>query len=75
METTSGALSRIFDLLSHHQEVQERLRQEILAARKEHGELSFDNLMALPYLDAVCRETLRVYVLVYSGSSPLNICL
>ena len=75
METTSGALSRIFDLLSHHQDVQEKLRQEILAARKEHGELSFDTLMALPYLDAVCRETLRVYVLTYSGCSLLNIYL
>ena len=60
MDTTSGALARILFLLSIHQDVQNKLRQEITAARKQ-GDLSYDELVALPYLEAVCRETLRVY--------------
>jgi Cytochrome P450 len=29
-------------------------------ARIERRDLTYDDLMALPYLDAVCKETLRV---------------
>jgi len=61
MDTTSGALSRILYLLSTHPDVQEKLRQEIIEAREQHGDLAYDELVALPYLDAVCRETLRLY--------------
>ncbi|KAJ3552463.1 hypothetical protein NP233_g12877 [Leucocoprinus birnbaumii] len=60
MDTTSSALSRILYLLATHQDVQERLRQEIQEAQSD-GELTYDQLVFLPYLDAVCRETLRVY--------------
>ncbi|KAE9382819.1 cytochrome P450, partial [Gymnopus androsaceus JB14] len=57
------AMSRILHLLALHPAVQDKLRQEIIEARKERqGEnLSYDELVALPYLDAVCRETLRLY--------------
>ena len=61
MDTTSGALGRILSLLSIHRDVQNKLRQEITKARKSSEDLSYDDLVALPYLDAVCRETLRVY--------------
>ena len=49
-------------ILSEHQDVQDRLREEIRNARAELGadELTYDKLMELPWLDAVCRETLRV---------------
>ena len=60
-DTTTGALSRIIHLLSLHPEVQDRLREEVITARKEHGDLDYDSLQALPFLDAVCRETMRVY--------------
>jgi cytochrome P450 len=60
MDTTSAALARILFLLSIHQDVQNKLHQEIIEARKS-GDLSYDELVALPYFDAVCRETLRVY--------------
>ena len=61
MDTTSNAIARILHLLSEHPDAQERLRQEILEARKEHGEaIPYDTLVSLPYLDAVCRETLRL---------------
>ncbi|KAL5524316.1 hypothetical protein ACEPAF_9456 [Sanghuangporus sanghuang] len=60
-DTTSTATNRILHVLSQHPLEQAKLREEITSARKEHGELDYDFLMALPYLDAVCRETLRVY--------------
>jgi len=69
MDTTSGALGRILFLLSIHQDVQNKLRQEITEARKS-GDLGCDALVALPYLDAVCKETLRVY-----ASHPFHYCL
>ncbi|KAE9391109.1 cytochrome P450 [Gymnopus androsaceus JB14] len=63
MDTTSNAMSRILQLLSVHPDVQDKMRQEISQARQERqGEnLSYDELVALPYLDAVCRETMRLY--------------
>ncbi|KAF9474249.1 cytochrome P450 [Pholiota conissans] len=62
MDTTSSALSRILWLLAGHQDVQDKLRHEIRQAREEHGgDLPYDKLVALPYLDAICRETLRLY--------------
>ncbi|KAI5889790.1 cytochrome P450 [Schizophyllum commune H4-8] len=62
MDTTSSALSRTLSLLVQHTDVQERLRAEIRAAKKDHDVLSYDQLDSLPYLDAVCRETLRLSV-------------
>ncbi|KAJ3551490.1 hypothetical protein NP233_g13071 [Leucocoprinus birnbaumii] len=58
-DTTSAALARVLDLLSTHQEIQTRLRNEIREAQKD-GQLSYDQLVSLPFLDAVCRETLRL---------------
>lgn len=63
MDTTSGALSRILYLLAQHTKVQEQLRQEIKDARAQAGgaDLDYNGLDGLPYLDAVVRETLRLY--------------
>ncbi|KAH9841449.1 cytochrome P450 [Rhodofomes roseus] len=60
MDTTSNALSRILYLLAQHPEVQEKLRQELLSAGAADG-IPYDELNRLPFLDSVCRETLRVY--------------
>ncbi|KAL1723975.1 cytochrome P450 [Schizophyllum commune] len=68
MDTTSTALVRILQLLAEHPDVQERLRAEIRAAKKEHSVLSYDELEAMQYLDAVCRETLRMFVSTPSPS-------
>ncbi|KAI5116492.1 hypothetical protein M0805_000626 [Coniferiporia weirii] len=54
-DTTSSAISRILHLLALNLDVQTGLREEVTAARKEHGDLDYDALHALPYLDAVCR--------------------
>ena len=61
MDTTSNALARTLFLLAQNQDVQEKLRREVTEARVKYGDLSYDELVALPYLDAVCRETLRLY--------------
>ena len=58
---TAATLTFVVYLLAQHPEVQEKLREELNTARKD-GELSYDDLVNLPYLDAVCRETLRLYV-------------
>ena len=61
MDTTSSALVRILHLVATHTDVQDRIRAEIRAAKQEHGKaLTYDQLEALPFLDAVCRETLRL---------------
>ncbi|KAE9394010.1 cytochrome P450 [Gymnopus androsaceus JB14] len=63
MDTTSTAMARLLHLLSRHPEVQDKLRQELIEAKhqKDGQDFSYDELVALPYLDAVCRETLRLY--------------
>lgn len=61
MDTTSSALSRLLHLLSLHPEVQNKLRNEINeASDAEGGDLPYDKIVSLPYLDAICRETLRL---------------
>jgi cytochrome P450 len=64
MDTTSNALSRTFYLLATHPEVQDKLREEILGVYEKNGgqDFSYDDLISLPFLDAVCRETLRLWV-------------
>jgi cytochrome P450 len=56
MDTASSP----FPHLSTYQDVQSKLRQEIVDARSCHGKLPHDELLALPYLNAVYRETLRL---------------
>ncbi|KAG6808349.1 hypothetical protein H0H92_004409 [Tricholoma furcatifolium] len=73
--TTSNALSRILHLLALHPEAQERLRAEVTAALKTHnGDVPYDELVALPFMDAVCRETLRLarQDIVLPLSSPIK---
>ena len=61
-DTTSNAVARILHLLCLHPEVQDKLRTELLEARSRNDghDLEYDELVNLPYLDAVCRETLRL---------------
>ena len=56
--------TRILHLLAQNPDVQEKLRAELTEARGgpgNMGDIDYDNLVKLPYLDAVCRETLRVF--------------
>ena len=64
-ETTSGAIARLLNIISTQQDLQARLRAEILKARADSGnagDLPHDVLMGLPLLDAVTRESLRLCV-------------
>lgn len=72
-ETTTSAICRILWILAEKQDVQARLRSAIRNAKRDYAdaqglssswedvELPYDTLMGLPYLDAIVRETLRVY--------------
>jgi len=60
-DTTSGALARILHLLALHPVEQAKLRKEVTDARAEHGDVPYDELVRLPYLDAVVRESMRLY--------------
>ncbi|KAF9002246.1 cytochrome P450 [Cyathus striatus] len=61
MDTTSNALTYTLYLLAKHPEVQDKLRKEILQAFSGDVEPTYDDLESLRYLDAVCRETLRLH--------------
>ncbi|GLB40486.1 putative cytochrome P450 [Lyophyllum shimeji] len=61
-DTTSTALARILYTLSIHPEAQDRLREEVVtASHKTEGDIPYEELVVLPFMDAVCRETLRLY--------------
>ena len=59
-DTTSSALNRVLQLLALHPDVQDKLRKELKEACEDNEELSHDQLVSLPFLEAVCRETLRL---------------
>ncbi|KAH9024960.1 cytochrome P450 [Lactarius hengduanensis] len=61
-DTTSSALSRILHLLALYPDTQDKLRKELKeACEEDEEELTHDQLVSLPFLEAVCRETLRLY--------------
>ncbi|CAE6409217.1 unnamed protein product [Rhizoctonia solani] len=53
-ETTSSAIARVLDILSNNPEIQDKLRNEVLECKEE-------DVLELPYLEAVIKETLRLY--------------
>ncbi|KAJ3913334.1 cytochrome P450 [Lentinula edodes] len=50
------------EVIGQHPDVQDRLRRELLEIKRQKNgqDLSYDELNSLPYLDAICRETLRL---------------
>jgi len=71
MDTSSNTLARILHILAERPDVQRRLREEIMAAQKGE-DLSYNELMQLPFLDAICRETLRLYPMATFISRETN---
>jgi cytochrome P450 len=63
-ETTSTTVAWCLYALCLHPEIQEKLRAELVAVPTNHP--TMDELNALPYLDAVIREVMRVYATVGS---------
>ncbi|KAL5479084.1 hypothetical protein ACEPAI_2372 [Sanghuangporus weigelae] len=65
-DTTSAAFTRILQTLAEHPSAQTRLRNELLEALTlARGHLDYDTLHTLPFLDAVVRETLRLFPPVF----------
>ncbi|KAF8266210.1 cytochrome P450 [Lactarius quietus] len=60
-DTISVTLCRILHVLSLNPERQEKLRLKLMDARVQRRDISYDELTALPYLDAIFRETLRLH--------------
>ncbi|EIE80422.1 hypothetical protein G6F46_012660 [Rhizopus delemar] len=59
-ETTSNTLCWCLWLLAQNQDIQDKLRAEILPLFKDGKISNYDAVNAIPYLDYVCRETLRL---------------
>ncbi|KAG1534281.1 hypothetical protein G6F47_011767 [Rhizopus delemar] len=59
-ETTSNTLCWCLWLLAQHQDIQDKLRSEILVLFKDNKISDYNAVNALPYLDHVCCETLRL---------------
>ena len=68
-DTTSTAITRAIEALAHRPEVQSKLREELLDATARTGrtlaEFDYDAYTSLPYLEAVVRETIRMYPSFY----------
>ncbi|KAF5371664.1 hypothetical protein D9758_003587 [Tetrapyrgos nigripes] len=68
-DTTSSCLSRILYQLSINQDVQDKVREEIRTACSAYDHdadtsntrLSYEEISSLPWLEAVIKETLRLY--------------
>lgn len=60
-ETTATTLTFCSYELALHPEVQDRLYEEVQSAVDSDGEISYETLSKLPFLDAVLSETLRMY--------------
>lgn len=58
LDMSSGALARVLHLLSNHPEIQDHLRAELNSVPPVE---SYNDIHSLKYLDAVCREVLRLY--------------
>ncbi|VDC05497.1 unnamed protein product [Peniophora sp. CBMAI 1063] len=56
-DTSAALMSRILQLLSENPAAQDRLREELSSAE----DLEYDTVMNLPYLDAIFKETLRMF--------------
>ncbi|KAJ3795928.1 cytochrome P450 [Lentinula aff. detonsa] len=63
LKFSQSAMARLLHLLAQHPDAQKKLRQELIEAKRQNDghDFSYEELIALPYLDAVCRETLRLY--------------
>ncbi|KAI0631028.1 cytochrome P450 [Trametes polyzona] len=59
-DTTSHVMAQVLQLLAENPEAQKKLREEILDSGNGQY-IPYDQLHSLPYLDAVCKETLRLY--------------
>ena len=72
-ETTATTLSFCMYLLALNPEIQEKLYQELKSESDSNGEIPYDKLSKLQYLDAVLSETLRCYPAVKLGDTGITL--
>ena len=59
-DTTSHVMAQVLEMLARDPELQAQVRRELIDARDGGDNIPYDTLMSLPYLDAICKETLRM---------------
>ncbi|KAL6421692.1 hypothetical protein ACFW04_010930 [Cataglyphis niger] len=74
-ETSAATICNALYELALNHIIQNRLREEIRSLfAKNNGELTFEDVMTMPYLDAVLKETLRKYpisdIILRQSSTP-----
>ncbi|MEM7724915.1 MAG: cytochrome P450 [Cyanobacteria bacterium P01_A01_bin.45] len=78
-ETTASALTWAFYWIDYLPEVREKLLQEFhILGQNPSRNIEVSEVTKLPYLNAVCQETLRIYPIVMTGflrvlNSPMEI--
>lgn len=60
-DTVSVLMCFAVHTLALHQDIQERLREEVESHLDEEGQISYESLSAMKYMDMVISETLRLY--------------
>lgn len=61
-DTSSRLMCFVSHVLSHHPDIQERLREEVdTVLGDEEGDITYDTLVKMKYMDMVLSETLRLY--------------
>uniref|UniRef100_A0A182PZ01 Uncharacterized protein n=1 Tax=Anopheles epiroticus TaxID=199890 RepID=A0A182PZ01_9DIPT len=61
-DTSTGAITFTLHELTHNPEVMEKLQQEVDEMMARHGgEITYDNISEMKYLDMCIKETLRIY--------------
>ncbi|XP_034479621.1 cytochrome P450 6a2-like [Drosophila innubila] len=64
-ETSSSTMSYCLYELAQHTDIQDKLREEVLSVLENHnGELTYECIKDMHYLDQVISETLRLYTIV-----------
>ncbi|XP_017884322.1 cytochrome P450 6a2-like [Ceratina calcarata] len=61
LETSSITLSYVGYQLAVHQDVQKKLRDEVKSMIEKHGELTYDALAEMKYMEQVINESQRCY--------------
>ncbi|XP_055842785.1 probable cytochrome P450 309a2 [Episyrphus balteatus] len=67
-ETTGSVIAHTLYYLANDQNTQNKLRTEIMANLNEEGNMSYDVLTELPYLDQCIMETIRIITYISVSS-------
>ncbi|CAI4221588.1 unnamed protein product [Auanema sp. JU1783] len=60
-DTTSSGIAFVLWTLAHHQDIQQKVYEEILEVMGPHGEITVQNIKQLSYLERVIKESLRMF--------------